>query len=607
MEKISYAVLTFLLNSLWQIALIYLTASLFARLMRSAPARHVHCLWVLALVMSLALPLWSLSGFGRDASTDAASSADTETMAGTTAFIPGVWMKAATAVQLPLGADQNSAIPYAPGLSLALTICFGLLIFRRLWALRQGWRATVQMRREAFQREMSPLMCETIERCRAALGVQNFSVLCSTRATSPFTVGFRRPVIVLPESLFDETSGDVLSAAVGHEMAHLRRRDFPLNFVYILLSIPVSFHPLASLVKRRLGETRELACDEAVVESARIVNASSYARALVHIAGAVASPHRPGYALGVFDADILEERIMKLINPRHRASARLGQALVFAASLSLGVTSFAAAKFALHAVPSALTGVGAQDEKSIAGSWQGKFPDCAEAACPPALDLTVKADGDKLSGLAIFYMVINDGGGPKVKDKVEAPLLDARFDGSKLSFKTKTKRDELLSFEMKLVAENEGHLINLSVDDSLVFRMLKKEKAAAAAVLPTSDARQQPVVKTAEQKDSITGDWTLRFGDENAATVENTPGFTLTFKSEGGKLTGVATRGEGAEKVEWPLVEPKFDGETLTFKVNNGEEILEGELKPNASGGHRGLWKSTETKQSGKLILTRKD
>ena len=98
----------------------------------------------------------------------------------------------------------------------------------------------------------------------------------------------------------------------------------------------------------------------------------------------------------------------------------------------------------------------------------------------------------------------------------------------------------------------------------------------------------------------------MRFGDENAATVGNVPGFTLTFKSKGGKLTGTATRGEGAERAEWPLIDPQFDGETLSFKVNNGDEMLAGELKP-VAGVFKGLWKSTETKQSGKFSLTRKD
>ncbi len=600
MEKISYAVLTFLLNALWQIALIYLVTSFFARLMRSAPAKYVHCLWVLALVVSLTIPLWSLSGFGRDASVDAASSLRAEAISGTTAFIPDVWMKATSGIQLPrLVGEQSNPIPYAPHLTLALMSCYCLLMCRRLWALRRGWKATVEMRRAAFRRELPPLMHATVERCRAAFGVRNFTVLCSTQATSPFTVGFRRPVIVLPESLFDETSGDVLISALGHEMAHLRRRDFPLNIVYTLLCIPVSFHPLASLIKRRISETRELACDEAVVNSARIINASSYARSLVYMAASVSSLSHPGYTLGVFDAGILEERVMKLINQHNRASALFGKALVFAASLALGLTSFAAAKFAFHAAPPGanqdatplertVTGV-----EAVTGEWVGFFPECADGrACPPALELTVKEDGGKLSGRAVFYVAVDSGAGLEVKNKIESPLFDSQFDGTMLSFKTKTVKGELLSFAMKIIYNNEGELRNLSVESSAVTKMLKTKGAGAL------------IVSWAE---SVAGDWTLRFGDENTATIGNIPGFTLIFKSEGGELTGTATRGEGAERVEWPLIEPWFNGTTLTFKVNNGDEILEGELKPDDSGKFKGTWKSTDTKQSGEIRLTRKD
>ncbi len=507
-------------------------------------------------------------------------------------------MKATTAMQLPhLISEQNSTVLYAPGLTLVLACCHCLLMFRRLWALAQGWRATVEMRRNAFRRELSPLMCATIERCRAALKVRSFAVLCSTQAPSPFTVGFRHPIIVLPEALFDETIGDVLSSALGHEMAHLRRQDFLLNIIYTLLYVPVSFHPLALLIKRRINETRELACDEAVVNTARVVTAKSYARSLVQMAGAVPSLNHPGYTLGIFDADIMEERIMRLLHQRRGASARLGKIFLIIASACLTVVSIAASTSSFQAVPSG--------ERTISGMWQGKFPDCGDAGCPPALDLTVKADGSELSGLAIFYVVINGDDGPQVKDKVEASLLDARFDGSTLVFKIKTKSEEILSFEMKLVADNEGELRNLSVDASSVFRMLKKKESKAASVSSTPEV-QQEANNSAAQHEPIAGDWTMRFGDENAATVGNVPGFTLTFKSKGGKLTGTATRGEGAERAEWPLIDPQFDGETLSFKVNNGDEMLAGELKP-VAGVFKGLWKSTETKQSGKFSLTRKD
>ena len=160
---------------------------------------------------------------------------------------------------------------------------------------------------------------------------------------------------------------------------------------------------------------------------------------------------------------------------------------------------------------------------------------------------------------------------------------------------------------MRIIYNNEGELRNLSVELSAVTQMFKMKGAGALVVDYMATEAPKGAASGAGQKETIAGDWTLSFGDENAATVGNVPGFTLTFKSEDGKLTGVATRGEGAEKIEWPLIEPKFDGGTLTFKVNSGEEILEGELKPNASDEYRGLWKSTETKQSGNLRLTKKD
>ncbi|MBA3713437.1 MAG: M56 family metallopeptidase [Pyrinomonadaceae bacterium] len=599
MERISYTVLTFLLNALWQITAVYVVTALFARLARNAPAKYVHLLWVLALLLSLGLPLWSLASFGRGAV--AGPTADMTEAAGEGAtFVPDAWSKV-TAARLPsFIISQNASVSYAPLLTVALTCCYLWLVLRRLWALRQGLRATKELQHTAFKRELSPLLTVTFERCRAAFKAKHVPVLCSPRAATPFTAGARRSVIVLPESLFEEGSPDVLNSVVGHEMAHVRRYDFLLNLVYTLLALPISFHPLTALIKRRINETRELACDEMVVSVGRLVTAAAYARSLVRLAGALAPAARPGYSLGVFDADILEERIMRLIHQAPRASARLGKMLTLVASLCLAATGLAASSFSLHAVSSDVSA-----ERSIVGVWQGKFPDCADAGCPPALDLTVKADGSELSGLAIFYVVINGDDGPKVKDKVEASLLDARFDGTTLSFKVKTKSGGALSFEMKLVADNECELRNLSVDDSSVFRMLKKESVGAVSV-PSAPEVQQGANHSAAHKEPIAGDWTMKFGDENAATVENVPGFTLTFKSEGGKLMGTAARGEGAERVEWPLIEPQFDGETLSFKVNNGDEILAGELKP-VAGVFKGLWKSTETKQSGKLSLTRKD
>src|SRR5258707_14236656 len=98
-------------------------------------------------------------------------------------------------------------------------------------------------------------------------------------------------------------------------MAHIRRHDFSLNVLYELLFLPLSFHPAARLVRRRIGETREIACDE--MAAGRVLDASAYARSLLSIAlnmsrfPSPAPAAGPDYTLGVFYSNILAEPIMR--------------------------------------------------------------------------------------------------------------------------------------------------------------------------------------------------------------------------------------------------------------------------------------------------------
>jgi hypothetical protein len=67
----------------------------------------------------------------------------------------------------------------------------------------------------------------------------------------------------------------------------------------------------------------------------------------------------------------------------------------------------------------------------IAGTWQGKTGDV------PAVTLTVKDEGGKLSGSAVFYKILDDGSGPKVAGKDTSALINAKFEGKIFSFEVK--------------------------------------------------------------------------------------------------------------------------------------------------------------------------
>src|SRR5437879_2768045 len=218
-------------------------------------------------------------------------------------------------------------------------------------------------------------MASAAARCQAALGLRGVSILGSSEITGPLTLGIRRPAIILPEGMFQSTSPQELTAALCHEMAHVRRHDFLMNLVYELAVLPLSFHPAARLIKRRIDETRELACDE--MAAGRMVNAASYARSLVSLARTMCglSSRRslagPGYTLSVFDANILEERIMKLLDKRPRPTALRAKMALVLGCLLLAATCAAALAFYLTvAAPLKAAAGESATHASFSGCWE---------------------------------------------------------------------------------------------------------------------------------------------------------------------------------------------------------------------------------------------
>jgi uncharacterized membrane protein YkoI/biotin carboxyl carrier protein len=192
-------------------------------------------------------------------------------------------------------------------------------------------------------------------------------ILCSTSIPAPIAVGGFKPLIILPEKLLRETDRGVLTAAVGHELVHIKRRDYLLNLIYELISLPLSFHPATALLKRRISETRELSCDELVTE--KLLDAAVYARSLVHLASSAVNLSSPATTItvGVADADILEERVMTILR-KPKINTRRRNLLLVAAALIFVVPCVAAAPFALRVnINSRAAAVAAQQDAAPKG------------------------------------------------------------------------------------------------------------------------------------------------------------------------------------------------------------------------------------------------
>lgn len=84
----------------------------------------------------------------------------------------------------------------------------------------------------------------------------------SAIAGVPMVLGTFRPVLIVPASLVTGLSPDQWDAILAHELAHIRRYDYVLNLLQIVVETLLFYHPAVWWLSRRIRVERELCCDD---------------------------------------------------------------------------------------------------------------------------------------------------------------------------------------------------------------------------------------------------------------------------------------------------------------------------------------------------------
>jgi bla regulator protein blaR1 len=380
METISRSLLTFVLNSLWQIPLAAAVAALACRFMRNGPAGHRHAVWVAALAAGILLPTLSIRRAEPTATLQFSPSLAMHDAAGATAA------PLRPVAPVPSPAPVSRTVSFASTTAAVLLTGYLLFVLLRLFHLARAAVRTMQISRAARPAAIPEPLERVWNRCRDAFGLAGANLVFSERVSGPVTAG---RTVILPESLLAEPSEDLLTTAIGHEMAHIARRDFACNLLYELVYLPVSFHPAAWAIHSGIERTREMACDEMVTR--RLIDAGTYARSIVSIAAAMTALPSPGYTLGVFDGDILEARIRRLIE-RPAANLKRARLLLITGLSALGICAVVASSLALSArAQSASHGILKQAEAAYnRGEYQAAAELFASAVKIDPSDLSAK-------------------------------------------------------------------------------------------------------------------------------------------------------------------------------------------------------------------------
>lgn len=119
-----------------------------------------------------------------------------------------------------------------------------------------------------------------VDRVAAQLGItKKVKLWISEFVTSPATIGYLKPVILIPAAAVTSLTPQQLESILLHELAHIRRNDYLINLLINFIKAILYFNPFVKAFVRIIEKERERSCDEMVLQFQ--YNSKDYAAALL--------------------------------------------------------------------------------------------------------------------------------------------------------------------------------------------------------------------------------------------------------------------------------------------------------------------------------------
>jgi len=319
-----------LLHTLWQ-GLVIALALLFA--LKSIPGKRPELRYRLSIVSLFIIVLCWLGTFSTlqyeasdspnprakaaPVSADSASPSSTGTIAGAqqTQVEPSPSPPPAPSLA-QLDTPHENQISHV-GWGVVIWLTGVLVMLARVFAALAG---AARLKRDARDLD-DPVIIDLFEQLCQRMGMRQKIRLGASRILGhPGVIGIFRPLLLIPVSLLSEISVDDLETILAHELAHIRRLDYLINFCQMMVEALLFFNPAVWWISRRIRIEREACCDVAGIESAG--QRVKYAQVLfdqLAKASATQAPAMSAAAMAFSDdsTEASAERVKRIINPQH--------------------------------------------------------------------------------------------------------------------------------------------------------------------------------------------------------------------------------------------------------------------------------------------------
>jgi bla regulator protein BlaR1 len=232
-----------LVDHLWQSTLFVGAAWLLTLTLRKNQAQVRYWVWFTASVKFL-IPFSLLVGLGTLAPRRAAAP---PIQAQWVAIVEQI-SEAPIAIPSGPAATKRANYNFAAMAAVILWAC-GFASIAICWLVR--WRRVHALRRLANR-------VDTLEFA--------VPVMSAPGLVEPGIVGVFRPVLLLPEGIWERLDRAQMDAILAHELCHVRRRDNLTATIHMAVQAIFWFHPPVWWLGARLVDERERACDEEVLQ-----------------------------------------------------------------------------------------------------------------------------------------------------------------------------------------------------------------------------------------------------------------------------------------------------------------------------------------------------
>ena len=271
-----------LLYFVWQGVIVGAVSAVLLWLLRHASARWRYAVCALALLLCLCIPTVHLLSL----------------LSGT------------SLAQLPMAAPpawRAALQAWMPALVLAWSAGVGLMSLRLCLGL--AWVG--RLRRQAV--EAPAIWQARLDALALRMGLHRRPPLkLHGGLTSPVTVGFWRPVILLPAALLSGMPVALLEALLAHELAHVRRWDYLVNLLQSVAEALLFFHPVVWWLSARMRAEREQVADALAAQA--LQDPQQLATALHALSLHTAAPQHSGLLMSARGGALLT-RIERLMAP----------------------------------------------------------------------------------------------------------------------------------------------------------------------------------------------------------------------------------------------------------------------------------------------------